>query len=201
MARKPKRARRPAAPRRRRPIASLARSPRLSAQHALDVRRCEAFLLHEARLLDDGRFDDWLALFTPDAWYWVPSEPDQADPAETVSLIYDDRRLLETRVRRLASPRMYSQEPRSRTSRLIGNVTIEEAGPRPTLPRTRSRLGWECTVRSKFVMIEYRREQQRIFGGTVLHRLVQADGRIMIAWKRVDLVNCDAPLDGITIPF
>jgi len=146
-------------------------------------------LLHEARLLDDGKFDDWLALFTPEAWYWVPSEPGQVDPVQTVSLIYDDRRLLETRVRRLASPRMYSQEPRSRTSRMIGNVSIEESGKHA------------CTARSKFVMIEYRREQQRLFGGTALHRLVQAEGRIMIAWKRVDLVNCDAPLDGITIPF
>ena len=146
-------------------------------------------MLHEARLLDDGKFDAWLALFTPEAWYWVPSEPDQADPVETVSLIYDDRRLLETRVRRLASPRMYSQEPRSRTSRMIGNVSIEESGKNA------------CTVHSKFMMIEYRREQQRLFGGTARHRLVQADGRVMIAWKRVDLVNCDAPLDGITIPF
>jgi benzoate/toluate 1,2-dioxygenase beta subunit len=84
---------------------------------------------------------------------------------------------------------MYSQEPRSRTSRMIGNVTIEESGKNA------------CTVRSKFIMIEYRREQQRPFGGTALHRLVRADGRIMIAWKRIDLVNCDAPLDGITIPF
>jgi benzoate/toluate 1,2-dioxygenase beta subunit len=50
-------------------------------------------------------------------------------------------------------------------------------------------------------MIEYRREQQRLFGGTMLHHLVQTDGRILIAWKRVDLVNCDAPLDGITVPF
>ena len=135
-------------------------------------------------------------MFTPEAWYWVPSEPDQADPVETVSLIYDDRRLLETRVRRLASPRMYSQEPRSRTSRMIGNVTIEE-----TSPRMQGKFEWACTIRSKFMMIEYRREQQRLFGGTALHRLVQTDGRIMIAWKRVDLVNCDAPMDGITIPF
>ena len=160
-----------------------------SSQQPLNSARCEQFLLHEARLLDDGRFDEWLALFTTEAWYWVPSEPGQADPFETVSLIYDDRRLLETRVRRLAGPRMYSQEPRSRTSRIIANVTIEEAGR------------GACTVRSKFMMIEYRREQQRIFGGTLLHRLVQADGRVMIAWKRVDLVNCDAPLDGITVPF
>jgi 3-phenylpropionate/cinnamic acid dioxygenase small subunit len=187
MGRKPKRARRPAAPRRQR--SRLVRTSLTPAQHTLDVRRCEQFLLQEARLLDEGKFDEWLALFVPDAWYWVPSEPGQPDPVETVSLIYDDRRLLETRVRRLASPRMYSQEPRSRTSRIVTNVTIEEAGKDA------------CTARSKFVMIEYRREQQRLFGGTILHRLVQTDGRIMIAWKRVDLVNCDAPLDGITIPF
>ena len=49
----------------------------------LDLARCERFLLHEARLLDDGKFDDWLALLTPDAWYWVPSEPDQDNPHDT----------------------------------------------------------------------------------------------------------------------
>ena len=165
------------------------RAARLTAPPRLDLRRCEQFLLHEAQLLDEAKFDEWLAMFTAEAWYWVPSEPDQADPVETVSLIYDDRRLLETRVRRLASPRMYSQEPRSRTSRMIGNVSIEDADRDA------------CTVRSKFMMIEYRREQQRLFGGTMLHRLMQSDGRIMIAWKRVNLVNCDAPLDGITVPF
>ena len=167
----------------------------------LDLARCERFLMHEARLLDDGRFDDWLANFTEDAWYWIPTEPEQKSPFDTVSLVYDDRRLLETRVRRLASPRMYSQEPRSRTSRIIANVTIEETGPRTPLRRLPSKEGSECLARSKFMMIEYRREQQRLFGGTALHRLVQTDGHIMIASKRVDLVNCDAPLDGITVPF
>lgn len=165
------------------------RATRLTASLRLDLRRCEQFLLHEARLLDETKFDEWLALFTAEAWYWVPSEPDQADPVETVSLIYDDRRLLETRVRRLASPRMYSQEPRSRTTRMVGNISIEDADRDA------------CTVRSKFMMIEYRREQQRLFGGTMLHRLVQSGGHILIAWKRVNLVNCDAPLDGITVPF
>ncbi len=188
MARRPKRARKPVATLRRRPSSGSTRVLRLP-QPALDLRHCEQFLLHEARLLDDGKFDDWLALFTSEAWYWVPSEPHQADPIETVSLIYDDRRLLETRVRRLASPRMYSQEPRSRTSRMVTNVMIEESGTH------------SCTVRSKFLMIEYRRERQRLFGGTALYGLVQAGDHIMIAWKRVDLVNCDAPLDGITIPF
>ena len=159
--------------------------------HAASWRRedCEAFLLHEARLLDEAKFDDWLALFTPDAQYWVPSEPDQQNPHDTVSLIYDDRRLLETRVRRLASPRIYSQEPRSRTSRIVANVTLEEEGPDAAL------------VRSKFMMIEFRRNEQRLFGGTCFHRLMRHDGALRIRLKRVDLVNCDAPLDGLVVPF
>src|SRR6202167_873944 len=159
-----------AAPGRRRSAGPPGRGERRAAHGPLDLTSCEQFLLREARLLDEARFDDWVALFTPDAWYWVPSQPDQPDPHETVSLIYDDRRLLETRVRRLASPRMYSQEPRSRTSRMVSNVTVEESGAN------------FCEVRSKFVMIEYRREQQRIFGGTASHHLVESGSRIMIAW-------------------
>ena len=158
---------------------------------ALGLFECEQFLILEARLLDEGRFDEWLGLFTADAWYWVPCEPDQKSPRDTVSLIYDDRRLLETRVRRLASPRIYSQEPRSRTSRIIANVAMEDI----------SADGSVATVRSKFQLLEYRREAQRIFGGTCRHRLVRADNGIQIAWKRVDLVNCDAPHEGLVVPF
>jgi 3-phenylpropionate/cinnamic acid dioxygenase small subunit len=162
-----------------------------AGSNALSVVECEQFLIRETRLLDEGRFDEWLNLFTADAWYWVPSQPGQENPRDTISLMYDDRRLLETRVRRLASPRIYSQEPRSRTSRMIGNVTIEEVAPD----------GKACTIRSKFQLIEYRRETQRIFGGTCFHHLIHGEKGIQIAWKRVDLVNCDAPLEGLVVPF
>jgi 3-phenylpropionate/cinnamic acid dioxygenase small subunit len=157
---------------------------------AVDLRPYETFLIHEARLLDEGYFDDWLALFTEDARYWVPIQANQTDPFETVSLMYDDRRLLETRVRRLSDPRIYSQEPRSRTSRTVTNVTQEPDADKPGI-----------TVRSKFVLVEYRREDQRLFAGTYFHRLV-GEGRAMrIAMKKVELVNCDAPLDGLVVPF
>ncbi len=126
--------------------AGAIRGPRAAAA-AFDLAVCEQFLAHEARLLDEARFDAWLALFTADAWYWVPSQPGQMSPRDTISLIYDDRRLLETRVRRLTSPRIYSQEPRSRTSRIVANVTLEETDPD----------GAACTVRSKFQLLEYRR--------------------------------------------
>jgi 3-phenylpropionate/cinnamic acid dioxygenase small subunit len=153
------------------------------------LAECEAVLVGEAQLLDEGRFEDWLALFTGDAWYWVPSEPDQDSPLTTVSLMYDDRKLLETRVRRLSSPRMHAQEPRSRTSRIVANVTMHER--RPAAAR----------VRSKFMMVEYRRGEQRLFAGTSFHELVRTDGGLRIASKRVDLVNCDAPMDGLVVPF
>jgi benzoate/toluate 1,2-dioxygenase beta subunit len=119
----------------------------------------------------------------------VPSQPDQQSPHDTVSLMYDDRRLLETRVRRLASPRIYSQEPRSRTSRIVANVTIEASGAQ------------FVATRSKFMMIEFRRNEQRLFGGTCFHRLMLQDGTLRIRLKRVELVNCDAPLDGLVVPF
>jgi benzoate/toluate 1,2-dioxygenase beta subunit len=150
---------------------------------------CEAFLVHEAELLDEARFEDWLALFTESAWYWVPSEPNQDSALTTVSLMYDDRKLLETRVRRLVGPRMHAQEPRSRTSRVVTNVTIQERRPAAAL------------VRSKFMMVECRRGEQRLFAGTCLHELVRVNGALRIASKRVDLVNCDAPLDGLVVPF
>ena len=109
-------------------------------------------------------------------------------PLDTVSLMYDDRRLLETRVRRLASPRIYSQEPRSWTSRTVNNMTI--------VSRDRG-----CVVtRSKFIMVEFRRNEHRLFAGTYFHTLVWQSG-FKISSKRVDLVNCDAPLDGLVVPF
>jgi 3-phenylpropionate/cinnamic acid dioxygenase small subunit len=156
---------------------------------ALSRADAEDFLVHEARLLDEARYDEWLALFTAEAHYWVPSEPDQQSATDTISLMYDDRRLLETRVRRLSSPRIYSQEPRSRTSRIVTNVTIESGDGNAT------------EVRSKFVIVEYRREEQRIFAGTYRHTLVATGGDIRIAFKRIDLVNCDAPMDGLVVPF
>ena len=150
----------------------------------------ESFLIHEARLLDERRWEDWLALFADDGRYWVPLEEGQASPRDTVSLIYDDRRLLETRIRRLAEAALHAQTPVSRTSRIVANPTVEEED------------GSGFTIRAKFEMVEYRRDSRRIFAGTTWHRLARdGEGGFRIEWKRVDLVDCDAVHDGISVPF
>ena len=153
-----------------------------------EAARVEAFLVHEAQLLDEARWEDWLALFAEDAWYWVPSQPGQESPLDTVSLIYDDRKLLETRIRRLAGGAAHAQSPPSRTSRIVANCTLEPGADGPV-------------ARSKLQMIEYRRDRQRLFGATVRHGLARRGDAFAIRWKRVDLVNCDAVLDGLSVPF
>ena len=153
------------------------------------LREAEQFLFREARLLDEHRLDEWLALFTEDATYWVPLERGQKDPWNTSSIIFDDRTLLEIRVRQYKEPRAHARLPAARTCHQVGNVTILEAD------------GGGLRIGSSLVLVEYRKERQRIFGAAVEHRLRRTPDGLRIAAKRVDLVNSEAELDGIAFLF
>jgi len=162
-----------------------------SAAPSAAIETLTQFLNHEARLLDGGRFDDWLALFTADATYWLPLEQGQRDPFETCSILYDDRTLLEARVRQYHHPRAHARTPKARTVHQVGNVMLLGEDP----------ARQELTVGSTLVLVEYRAERQRIFGALCEHRLRSEGGRWMIAAKRVDLVNSESELDGLAILF
>ena len=149
----------------------------------------EEFLYREAWLIDHGRLDEWLGLFTDDATYWIPLEADQDDPLATSSIVYDDRRLLEVRVRQFQHPRAHARVPAPRTVHQIGNVRVIEAAAH------------EVRVSSSLVLVEYRRERQRVWGALVEHRLRRTSDGLRIAAKRVDLVNSDAELDSIVCLF
>jgi 3-phenylpropionate/cinnamic acid dioxygenase small subunit len=148
----------------------------------------ERFLYHEARLLDEQRLEEWLALFTADATYWLPLEQGQRDPVQTSSIIYDDRTLLELRVKQARHPRAHARLPLARTVHQVGNVTVKEEKD-------------ELTVNSNLVLVEFRAEKQRVWGALVEHRLRRAGDGYRIAHKRVDLVNSEGELDGIAILF
>ena len=157
-----------------------------------DVERraeLEEFLYHEAWLLDQGRFDEWIELYTDDATYWIPLQADQSDPLTTSSIVYDDRRLLEVRVRQFQHPRAHARVPVPRTVHQIGNVRVIESD------------GRDVRVSSTLLLVEFRRERQRVWGALVEHRLRRTDQGLRIAAKRVDLVNSEAELDGIVCIF
>jgi 3-phenylpropionate/cinnamic acid dioxygenase small subunit len=157
-----------------------------------DVERrseIEQLLYHEAWLLDQGRLDEWLGLYTDDATYWIPLQANQADPLTTSSIVYDDRRLLEVRVRQFQHPRAHARVPTPRTVHHVGNVRVVEAD------------GQDIRAGSTLVLVEYRRERQRVWGAMVEHRLRRTAEGLRIAAKRVDLVNSEAELDGIVCLF
>ena len=166
-------------------------SPQTSVAGAVDRAPFEQFLIHEATLLDERRFRDWMELFSDDGSYWVPAVPDQQSPFNQASLFYDDRELMRTRVERLEHPRIHVQTPPSRTAHLVGNVVVAPD----------SAAKDEYLVSSTVIMVEYRDEQQRVFAGRQRHRLRREGANFRIVQKRVDLINCDSAFEAMAIPI
>src|SRR5690242_9878110 len=83
------------------------------------------FVRHEARLIDEKRFDEWYALFAEDGHYWVPAAPGQADPLLHNSLAYEDKLLLRLRVERLKSDRAFSLHPAPRSLHVLQEPEVE----------------------------------------------------------------------------
>lgn len=156
---------------------------------AVDQQEIEQFLYHEAALLDNRKFDEWLALYTDDALYWVPANEYDINPMLHVSFIYDDKNRMQDRVWSVQSGVRWSQDPQSRTRHLISNVMILEEN------------GDELTVTSNFVMFEIRRAiyGDRYFAGRFTHTLRKVNGAWNIAHKKIDLINNDAPIENLVM--
>lgn len=153
------------------------------------LRQVEQFLFWEAFLLDSGRLSEWLDLYTEDCLYWVPLVQGQQDGLNTCSIIHDDKRLLEVRVRQARHPRAHARTPAPRTVHQLGNILL--------LQEEKT----ELRVASTLVLVEYRAERQRVFGASLEHRLRREREGLRIARKRVDLVNSEAELEGISFLF
>ncbi|HEX5367211.1 MAG TPA: aromatic-ring-hydroxylating dioxygenase subunit beta [Acidimicrobiales bacterium] len=89
----------------------------------------EDFLYHEAELLDRWRLDEWLALWTDEVTYLVPStdRPD-GDPLRDLFFVQDGRFILEQRVRSMMKGSAWAESPHSTTCRIVSNVRAERIG-------------------------------------------------------------------------
>jgi 3-phenylpropionate/cinnamic acid dioxygenase small subunit len=145
----------------------------------------EDFLYHEARLLDERRYEEWLDLFTGDARYWVPYKND-VEPYRETPVIYDDRPTMEDRVYRLRSPAAHAQSPASRTVHLVGNVMVENNAADAAL------------LRSSFVIHEARSDKYRSLAGLYEHHMRFEEGQWRIALKKIWLINRDQPIFNLT---
>jgi benzoate/toluate 1,2-dioxygenase subunit beta len=152
----------------------------------IDREAVESFLYREARLMDEHRYEDWLALFDDDALYWIPSNRDDVDPSREVSIAYANREHLALQVARLASGRAYTQDPPARLCRVVSNVELEPSGDR------------DVTVRSVFLLQAVRAGRERTISGRVTHRLRERDGTLRIASKKIALAANDEVLSDLT---
>lgn len=152
-----------------------------------------ALIHHEARLLDERRYDDWVALFAEDARYWVPVSPAMQSPREGPSHFHDDIQVMRVRTHRLANPRAFGAEPPPRTAHIISGITVAEAGEM-------------IIVGSSQIMLEYRNRDgfeadSRVFGGRVTHHLRREGDGFRIVMKRIDLVNAEGPFNAMAAPI
>lgn len=92
----------------------------------------EQFLYHEARLLDERKFDDWLALLTDDVHYWMPIRrtttvreiDNEFTKPGAMAFFDDDKNYLEIRVKKMAAGNAWSEDPPSRTRHFVTNIRI-----------------------------------------------------------------------------
>ena len=147
-------------------------------------REVEQFLYLQAELLDAKQWQAWIDLFDPAGVYWMPVLPEQTEWEGSPSIFAEDKLMMEIRKGRVSHPNAWSQAPLWETNHLVSHVAIEAVD------------GATVQVRSRFHMMELRRDDIRHFGGSYRHTLVRdAAGALRIRLQRVDLFNSQAPFD------
>ena len=137
-------------------------------------------LNRECRLLDDGRFEEWLDLFQDQCIYWIPSDPAPHNPGGTITWEIQDRRRLEDKIARFRTGFAFSQLPPTRTRHSLSNIEIWTVGET------------ELRVRTNLTIHTYRKGETgtlACMGGYVLQR--QDDGGWLIEVKQINLIDAD----------
>jgi 3-phenylpropionate/cinnamic acid dioxygenase small subunit len=146
----------------------------------------QQFLFLEARLMDEHRYDDWLALWTVEAHYWIPSGDDDRGIEQSIGLVNEDRYGIEDRIKRLKSGAHYAQDPKSQLARVVSNVEIIKQDTDTII------------VGSAFNLTAYRKGKIDIVSGRTTHTLRLVDQAIGMSKKKVMLANNQGVMSNLT---
>jgi benzoate/toluate 1,2-dioxygenase beta subunit len=144
----------------------------------------EQFLYRQADLLDRKQWEDWIGLFTDDGVYWMPPEPSYTTWDGTPAIFAEDKNLMRVRMGRVLHPDAWSQRPLWGTNHVVSNVVLEKTDP-----------NGDVIVRSRFHMMELRRDDVRHFAGSYMHELKKTKEGYRIKLQRVDMTNAQAAYD------
>ena len=147
------------------------------------VGRAIELIWREAQLLDDKKYEEWQTLYTDDAKYIIPVDPDTEDFESSLNMVYDDARMRHMRVTRLVQGYSMSAVAAARTSRTISRFTVEEL--------TESTV----TLRSAQVLVGFKRDKFQVLGADLTHRVRFTGDDARIELKLVRLVNADSAVN------
>ena len=151
------------------------------------ARDIEDFFYYEADLLDERRFEEWLALFTDDVRYWMPMRKNVAfryersdlTDEDDIAWIDDDKETLTKRVRQIETGIHWAEEPASRICHIVSNVRIVNGSAAHSN---------EVAVTSRFCVYRNRVETETDFlVGRRHDTLRRADGHLRIARRKIIL--------------
>lgn len=143
----------------------------------------EQFLYRQSELLDGKQWQAWMDLFTEDGIYWMPPDRSYKTWDGQPAIFAEDRHLMTVRMNRVLHPDAWSQRPLWETNHVVSNVVIEKLD------------GVDLQVRSRFHMMELRRDDVRHFAGSYQHQLKKTAEGFRIKLQRVDMTNAQAAYD------
>ena len=149
------------------------------------IHDIEQHYYREARLLQDGRYQDWIeTCVAEDIHYWLPvleerlrRDKRSAPSPDEAAIFNDDYAMLKMRVDRLDTGQVWMEDPPSRIRYLITNVeAYESATPN------------EFDVYSNFAIHRHRRQNEHYVhvGGREDH-LRRIDGAFVLVRRKITL--------------
>lgn len=140
----------------------------------------EAFINHEAALLDEWRLEEWAELLTQDVRYLVPSlDSPNADHRESLFLISDDYLTLKSRLSQLKGRTTWVENPLSRTRRLVTNIKV------------RLQDNGEIAVRANFAIWRFHQGATDVYVGQYQHTLIRTASKAFLFKVRKSVLDME----------
>jgi 3-phenylpropionate/cinnamic acid dioxygenase small subunit len=153
-------------------------------------QQIEEFLYHEAELLDERRFEDWLALLADDVRYWMPMrrnvkfgelEREFTREGQDINWFDEGKETLTRRVQQILTGVHWAEEPLSRLCHIVSNIQLLHVTPSVLEPA-------EVTVKCRFLIYRNRVETETdLLVGKREDVLCRADGQWKICQRKIVL--------------
>lgn len=164
----------------------------------------ENLLYHEAELLDERRFTEWLDLLSDDLVYFMPlqrnvrfgdEERGRTRQGVDIGWFDEDKWTLSKRVEQLLTGIHWAEEPASRVSHLVTNVQIADVRPSLADPA-------EVVAKSRFLIYQNRVESETaLFCGKRLDTLRRAGTSWKLARREITLDQSVLQAKNLTVFF